>query len=174
MWVTLRSAPILTASAFNCCSRFFRRTQSDTPRVFTFGLVGTPYFPVQIFLGAMLGWLLGRASSTAGDAFGLDFAVGIFVLRVRDDSNSDSCHYASGIPGGDRSIPSSALFRMGLSAGKSLYGPGGDHFAFLRHRCLFDCGVPCAIVNEWFASKNPCSAVDPNRKWRHFYCSYNL
>lgn len=59
VWVTLRSAPILTASAFNLLRLFGGRNRYPTS-LYLWVLVGTPYFPVQIFLGAMLGWLLGR------------------------------------------------------------------------------------------------------------------
>ena len=59
IWVTLRSAPILTASAFNLLRLFGGRNRYPTS-LYWWVLVGTPYFPVQICLGALLGWLLGR------------------------------------------------------------------------------------------------------------------
>ena len=59
IWVTLRSAPILTASAFNLLRLLGGRDRYPTS-LYLWVLVGTPYFPVQICLGALLGWLLGR------------------------------------------------------------------------------------------------------------------
>jgi hypothetical protein len=57
IWVTIRSAPILTASAVNLLRLFgFHITRADYYLI----LVGTPYFPVQIGEGLILGWILGR------------------------------------------------------------------------------------------------------------------
>jgi hypothetical protein len=57
VWVVIRSAPIITASVTNFLSLFgLRITRTDYWRV----LVGTPYFPVQVGEGLILGWILGR------------------------------------------------------------------------------------------------------------------
>jgi hypothetical protein len=57
IFVTNRSAPILTASALN----FFRLFGGHYTRAeYNWILTGTPYFPVQTGLGLILGWVLGR------------------------------------------------------------------------------------------------------------------
>jgi hypothetical protein len=57
IWVTIRSAPILTASAVNLLRLLgFHLTKAD----YYWVLNGTPYFPVQIGEGLLLGWILGR------------------------------------------------------------------------------------------------------------------
>jgi hypothetical protein len=57
IWVTLRSAPILLAAGLNFL-RLFGRPSSRAEYYWI--LNGNPYFPVQIGLGLILGWLLGR------------------------------------------------------------------------------------------------------------------
>jgi hypothetical protein len=57
IWVTLRSSPVLLASALNflgLLGQHYTRTR------YYWLLIGNPYFPVQIGLGLMLGWVLGR------------------------------------------------------------------------------------------------------------------
>jgi hypothetical protein len=56
VWVVVRSAPILTATAFNLLRSLGRPYPTS---YYSWILSGTPYFPVQIGLGLLLGWLLG-------------------------------------------------------------------------------------------------------------------
>jgi len=57
IFVTIRSAPILTASTLNFLRLFGGHyTSAD----YNWVLAGTPYFPVQTGLGLILGWVLGR------------------------------------------------------------------------------------------------------------------
>jgi hypothetical protein len=57
IWVTIRSAPILTVSILKFLRLFgVHVTKTD----YYWILVGTPYFPVQITVGLVLGWILGR------------------------------------------------------------------------------------------------------------------
>jgi hypothetical protein len=57
VWVTLRVAPTVTASTLNFLRLFGRHyTSADYHRM----LSGTPYFPIQISVGLVLGWVLGR------------------------------------------------------------------------------------------------------------------
>jgi hypothetical protein len=59
LWVVVVSAPTLTASALNFL-RMFGRPQHPTT-AYSWLLSGNPYFPAQIALGLLLGWLLGRS-----------------------------------------------------------------------------------------------------------------
>jgi hypothetical protein len=57
VWVTLRVAPTLTASTFNVLRLFGQQyTRAD----YYWVLAGTPFFPVQVGVGLILGWVLGR------------------------------------------------------------------------------------------------------------------
>ena len=57
IWVTLKVALILTASALNFLHLFGRQhVRAD----YYWILGGTPFFPVQVGVGLVLGWILGR------------------------------------------------------------------------------------------------------------------
>lgn len=57
IWVTLKVAPNLTASALNFLHLFGRQhVRAD----YYWILGGTPFFPVQVGVGLVFGWILGR------------------------------------------------------------------------------------------------------------------
>ena len=57
IWVTLKVAPSLTASTLNFLRLFGR---PYTRAEYYWVLAGTPYFPVEVGVGLVLGWILGR------------------------------------------------------------------------------------------------------------------
>ena len=76
IWVTLKVAPNLTASALNFLHLFGRQhVRAD----YYWILFGTPFFPVQVGVGLVFGWIL------AG-IFGINRCVGFGFFRLRSSA----------------------------------------------------------------------------------------